>query len=197
MLSRLGIFFLDTLQTILLALAIFMLAYLFLTQPHQVRGHSMDPNFFDGEYLLSDKLSYRFGEPTRGDVVVFNAPPNRREDYIKRIIGLPGETISINSGTLLINGKTLKEPYLPRSAQTGGGAFLVEGTSYRINSDEYIVLGDNRDHSSDSRSWGPIKRKDIVGRAWFVYWPPRLVGFVSRVNPAFAVKQQLGLPLSQ
>ena len=95
MFKRLGTFFLDILQTIVLALAIFMVVYFFLMQPHQVRGSSMFPNFKDGEYLLTDKISYRLSNPKRGDVIVFEAPPNRREDFIKRIIGLPGEEITL------------------------------------------------------------------------------------------------------
>lgn len=171
-------FLLDILQTIVLALAIFMIAYLFLFQPHQVKGHSMDPNFTDGEYLLTDKLSYRFKEPQRGNVVVFESPVNRREDYIKRVIGLPGENVTVNDGKVLINGRPLDEKYLPESFRTNPGVFLTEGSTITLRPDEYAVLGDNRDHSSDSRSWGPVKKKDIVGRAWLIYWPPKMWGIV-------------------
>lgn len=179
---KLSNFLLDILQTIVLALAIFMIAYLFLFQPHKVDGHSMDPNFANGEYLLTDKLSYRFGQPERGDVVVFEAPTNRRQDYIKRIIGLPGENISVKSGKVLINGHPLEENYLPDTFQTRAGVFLTEGATITLRPEEYMVFGDNRDNSSDSRSFGPIKRKDIVGRAWVVYWPPKEVGPIKSVS---------------
>lgn len=169
---------LDVLQTIVLALAIFMIVYLFLFQPHQVKGHSMDPNFIDGEYLLTDKLSNKFHKLKRGDVVVFEAPINRREDYIKRIIGLPGENITLNGGRILINGRSLEEKYLPKSLRTSPGVFLSENLTFSLGPEEYIVFGDNRDNSSDSRSWGPIKKKDVVGRAWLIYWPPKLWGTV-------------------
>lgn len=180
--KSIGNFLLDILQTIVLALAIFMIAYLFLFQPHLVKGQSMVPNFEDGEYLLTDKVTYRFGEPKRGDVIVFAAPPNKRDDYIKRIIGLPGEMIAIKNGDVYINDKILQEDYLPQSFATQPGAFLTEGTNYKLNPEEYIVIGDNRNHSSDSRTWGPIRKKDIVGRAWVVYWPPQKVRTVPRAN---------------
>lgn len=174
-------FVLDTLQTIILAISIFMVAYLFLVQPHQVKGHSMDPNFQDGELLLTEKISYRTGIPKRGDVVIFEAPQNRRDDYIKRIIGLPGETISIRGGKVYVNNNILPENYLPSNFSTQPGSFLTEGNQYKIPQDEYIAFGDNRDHSSDSRAWGPVKRKAIVGRAWIVYWPVDRVRTIKRI----------------
>lgn len=169
----------DILQTVLLAVAIFMLAYLF-TQPHKVDGHSMDPNFFDGEYLLSDKLTYHFGEPKRGDVIVFNAPIDRQKDFIKRIIALPGDTIKLKDGKVYINSELFNESYLPQNTLTSTGAILTEGTIYTVQKEEYLVFGDNRNNSYDSRSWGPIKKRDIIGRAWFVYWPPKLMGVIPR-----------------
>src|SRR3990167_1686649 len=125
--GKLSSFLLDILQTIVLALAIFMIAYLFLFQPHQVKGRSMDPNFSDGEYLLTDKLSYRFGEPKRGDVIVFEAPGSGGEEFIKRIIALPGESISLKEGKVFVNGRLLQETYLSDSVRTLSGSFLKEG----------------------------------------------------------------------
>lgn len=144
----------------------------------------MVPNFADGEYLLTDKVSYRTGVPKRGDVIVFAAPPNRNEDFIKRIVALPGEAVALKDGKLFINGKVLDESYLSKTTATLSGLFLSEGGSITLGSDEYFVMGDNRDHSSDSRAWGPIKRKDIVGRAWVVYWPPQDAGPVPTVSYA-------------
>lgn len=171
-----GFVLVDFIQTIVFALAIFMISYLFLFQPHQVRGHSMDSNFDDGEYLLTEKVTYRFNNPKRGDVIVFNAPVNRRDDYIKRVIALPGETVKVQNGKVYVNQKELPEEYLDDGVRTNPGAFLTEGTEYKSKPDEYIVMGDNRDHSSDSRSWGAISRKDIIGRAWVSYWPPPSIG---------------------
>ncbi|MBI2007583.1 MAG: signal peptidase I [Candidatus Blackburnbacteria bacterium] len=179
-----GALFLDTLQTVVLAAAIFMLTYLFLVQPHEVKGNSMHPNFLDGERLLTDKASYRFNEPRRGDVIVFQAPPDHAKDFIKRIIALPGETISIKGKKIYVNARLLDEFYLPSLATTEPGAFLTDGKELILAEDEYIVMGDNRDHSSDSRSWGPIKRGAIVGKAWFIYWPPQDMGVIPTVTYA-------------
>jgi len=182
LLKKLGKLFLDFIQTIVLALAIFLVVYLFLFQPHQVSGQSMMPNFQDGEYLLTDKVTYRFKLPQRGDVIVFNAPPHRQDEYIKRIIGLPGETVSIQNRHLYINRRPLNETYIPTQLSTPTGNFLPEGSSYTLKSDEYFVVGDNRLNSSDSRIWGPIKRSDIVGKAWLIYWPLPQAGLVPQTN---------------
>lgn len=133
----------------------------------------MDPNFDNGEYILTDKFSYRFGKPQRGDIIVFAAPPtNRKEDFIKRLIGLPGDTISLGTGKVYVNGNALEENYIPMSIITTGNQALKDGQSLTLAQNEYFVMGDNREHSSDSRAWGVILKSDIVGKAWFVYWPP-------------------------
>jgi len=181
--QKIGAFLLDTIQTIVLALSIFLIVYLFLLQPHIVNGQSMEPSFDNGEYLLTDKLSYRLNEPKRGDVIVFSAPPSPRDDYIKRIIGLPNEIISIKDGKVYIDNKQLVEDYLPKDTYTTGGPFLPEGKEIRIGQDEYFVMGDNRAYSSDSRYWGLVPRKNIVGKAWLIYYPPQKAGFVPQ--PSF------------
>lgn len=182
--KRLGDFILDILQTVVLALSIFMIVYLFAAQPHEVRGASMQPNFQDGEYLLTDKFSYRLREPKRGDVVVFAAPPNRQEDFIKRIIGLPGETLYVKGGQIFVDGKPLAETYLPNDFRTDPGVYMSEGERITLGQDEYLVFGDNRGHSLDSRAFGPVKRSDIVGRAWMVYWPPGEAGVIPTISYA-------------
>lgn len=159
-------------QQITVALALFLIIYLFLFQPHQVDGSSMEPNFISGEYLLTDKISYKLITPKRGDVVVFHAPPTRREDYIKRIVALPGETIAIHDGKVFINNQLLPEEYLPSSTDTFGGFIFSQNINLTLGRDEYFVLGDNRNLSKDSREFGAIKKRDLVGRAWIVYWPP-------------------------
>lgn len=150
-------------QTILVSLAIFLFVYVFLVQPHRVKGDSMLPNFFDGELLLTEKVTYRIYKPERGDVVVFRAPTGRKVDFIKRIIGLPSETVRIDDGKIYINNEQLAESY--ETQETGGIVFATLGQK------QYFVLGDNRGSSSDSRSFGPIEINAIRGRAWFVYWP--------------------------
>jgi len=179
-LKKIGSFFLDIIQTVVLALAFFVIIYLFFFQPHQVKGNSMSPNFLNGEYLLTDKITYRFKEPKRTDVIIFAAPMDEDYEYIKRIIGLPGETIKVEAGHIFINGEKLEEIYLNKEIKTQGGNFLKTGQTFLIPEGEYIVIGDNRSYSSDSREWGTVPRKNIVGKAWLRYWPLDKFGLVNR-----------------
>lgn len=158
----------DVFETGLLSLGIFLFIYIFLVQPHRVKGESMMPNFANNELLLSEKLTYRIYQPSRGDVIVFRAPLTKNVDFIKRIVGLPGENVEINNDHIFINGKKLLEPYETQSTQ--GDISLKLGRS------EYFVLGDNRGFSSDSRTFGSIGKNSIKGRAWIVYWPIFKVG---------------------
>src|SRR3989338_5155081 len=159
-------FFMDFLETIVVALSIFVIVYLFLVQPHEVKGSSMEPSFHNNEYILTDKISYRFHEPDRGDVIIFKAPRNPEVDYIKRIIGLPGERIMIEEGEVLVNGENLNEPYIIEQTVLFPGSMLEEGVEIPIPRGQYFVMGDNRSHSSDSREFGPIDRNLIIGRAF-------------------------------
>lgn len=169
---------LDALEPVVLAFAIFMMVYLFLFQPHKVDGRSMVPSLQDREYLLTDKISYRRHTPERGDVIVFHAPPPYNSDFIKRVVGLPGETVMVQGGFVYIDGHRLNEEYLPGSYITSEKAFLRESVPYKIPAGYYIVFGDNRDFSSDSREWGPIAEKAVVGKATLRYWPPSQFGFI-------------------
>jgi len=139
----------------------------------------MQPNFPDGEFLLTDKISYRFHPPQRGEVVVFKAPVNENDDYIKRIIGLPGESVSVHDGYVFINGQRLEEPYLPPGIYTAGGLFLANDKEVTVPENYFFVMGDNRPYSSDSRAWGFVPKENIVGKAWLIYWPPQKAGFVA------------------
>lgn len=182
-LKAIGSLLLDFFETIVTALAIFVLVYLFLLQPHQVKGNSMytflPDSFNNGEYLLTNKISYRFNDPQRGDVVIFKAPQNQDYDYIKRIIGLPEERIKIQKGKVFINDLLLDESkYLPNDSYTNAGRFIKEGEILTIPLEKYFVIGDNRSHSSDSRDWGFISQKNIIGKAWFRYWPLAKIGLV-------------------
>src|SRR3989339_24738 len=168
----------EALQPIVMAFAIFMMVYLLLVQPHKVDGSSMYPNFEDKEYILTDKVTYRRVDPQRGDVVVFHAPPPYDSDLIKRVVGLPGETILVEDGKVFINGSQLSEKYLPGSYQTTEKSFLRNGVPYVIPDEYYAVFGDNRGYSSDSREWGPISKKAIVGKAWVRYWPIDKFGLI-------------------
>jgi len=183
MLKRLGAFFLDILEVIVFAVGIFFFVYLLILRPHKIKGQSMVPNFPDAEYLLTEKVTYYLHKPQRGDVVVFTPPISETDEFIKRIIAIPGERIMIKNGDVYINGSILKESYIPESFNTDDGSFLTEGTEFTVPAGQYFVMGDNREHSSDSRFWGPITPKEISGRAWVVYWPPKSAGSVK--NPSY------------
>ena len=133
----LGSFILEFVQSIVLALSVFVLIYLFVAQPNQVKGSSMVPNFIDGEYLLTDKISYQFGSPQRGDVVVFKAPPTEpcAEDeceYIKRIIGVPGDKVMVENGEVYLNGKLLEQSFIPDDYATDPGSYCQEGVEVEV-----------------------------------------------------------------
>ena len=168
----------DVLQTIVLSAAIFVIIYLFAAQPHLVKGSSMEPNFHNGDYILTEKISYKFREPERGEVVVFKAPNRPDADYIKRIIGLPGEKIKVVEGIIYVNGEKLPEQYEPINFQTFSGRFLQEGQEFTVPENQYIVFGDNRSHSSDSREFGPVDKDFIIGRALIRYWPAPRFGLL-------------------
>jgi len=183
---------LDFIETIVIGLSLFLVVYLFLLQPHQVNGKSMYPNFESGDYLLTDKVSYRVGTPQRGDVVVFHAPPaaNCPEgtgcDFIKRVIGLPGETVRVNDSTIFINNQPVDESqYLAETVVTDAGNFTANNRTISLGPDEYFVSGDNRPHSSDSRAWGPISSESIVGRAFLRYWPTSIFGLLPKTTYTF------------
>ena len=181
LLRRLWLWFLDFVETIVIALAIFVVVYRFLFQPHQVKGSSMYDNFHDGEYLLTDKVSYRFGQPQKDDVIVFKAPQNEDYDYIKRIIALPGDRIKIAGGQVFVNDQLDNESgYLDGRITTHAGLYAKEGQTLTVPAGEYFVMGDNRNNSSDSREWGPVPQLNIVGRAWMRYWPINHLGVVDK-----------------
>lgn len=184
MLKKLSSFIFETLQVIIFAVSIFLFVYLLVLQPHKIKGQSMSPSFKDGEFLLTDKVSYRFGEAMRGDVVVFEAP-GTEQDFIKRIIGLPGETVLVKDGRVFIDNKELAEPYLEPNARTNPSRFTRENVPVTVPPESIFVLGDNRDNSLDSRSFGFISVDKLRGKAWFVYWPPELIGLIKEPVYAF------------
>lgn len=175
MFSKLGAFFMDILEVIVLAVGIFLIVYLLILRPHKIKGQSMHPNFPDAEYLLTEKISYYRHDPQRGDVIVFK-PPISEDEFIKRVIALPGETVMVSNGRVFVNDKELREDYI--KIDTNASTFLSEGESYTVPTGNYFVMGDNRPHSSDSRAWGPITKKVITGKAWLIYFPFKLGGFV-------------------
>ncbi len=182
MIKRLGSFFLDTLEVVVFAIGVFFFIYLLVMRPHKIDGLSMMPNFPDNEYLLTEKVTYYTRNPERGDVVVFTPPVSETDEFIKRVIAVPGERVMVKGGKVYINGNLLNEPYLKDSLITNEATFLKEGIEFTVPDGKYIVMGDNRPNSSDSRYWGPITKKDISGRAWVVYWPVDQVGTVRKPN---------------
>lgn len=178
MLKRLGAFFLDIIQVIIFAVSIFLFIYLLVAQPHKISGESMETNFHNNEYILTEKVTYDFNKPKRGDVVVFKAPPDGHDEYIKRIIALPGEQVMVQNCKVYINGQILNESYLPDNLCTGPGTFIGEGQTLTVPDNNYFMLGDNREHSLDSRFIGFIDKSKFTGRAWIVYWPVKNAGVV-------------------
>ncbi len=166
------LFIWETVKIIIISLIIIIPVRYYLIQPFYVSGASMEPNFYDHEYLIIDEISYRFSDPQRGDIVVFKYPKNPSDFFIKRIIGLPNEKITINSNKITIvntknpGGYILDESlYLPDNTPTPNNANITLGQ------DEYFVLGDNRTSSLDSRIFGAITKSDIIGRTWVRGWP--------------------------
>lgn len=166
----------DFIQTLVVFGAIFALIYLFIAQPHKVSGLSMFPTFNDGDYIMTDKLSYRFGSPKKGDIIVLKNPRNEEQDFIKRIIAVPGDTLKVEESSVYVNGQRLAESYLPSGTYTRSGGFLNEGVEIKAGPNQYFVFGDNRERSSDSREWGSLTKEEIIGKVFFRYWPPKSFG---------------------
>ena len=159
-------FFAEVIKIVIIALVIVIPIRYFVFQPFFVRGQSMEPNFYHGDYLIVEKISFRFREIKRGEVVVFRRPNKPTTAFIKRIIGLPGETIKIRDGTVYLQGQALDESvYLPENLRTTGDLEITLGEN------EFFVLGDNRNASFDSRKWGALPREDIIGRVHLRAWP--------------------------
>ena len=161
-----AVFVLEVVQIVVISAAIIIPIRYFLVQPFYVKGASMEPNFYDKEYLIIDELTFRMREPERGEIVVFRYPREPSEYFIKRLVGMPGETIEITGGAVVVynddhpNGQILDERFYLGSELSQGKKKVTLGT------DEYFVMGDNRDESLDSRSFGPISRSSIIGRVW-------------------------------
>lgn len=160
-----GRLLLDALEVAIITTLIFLLARVFV-QNYQVDGPSMTPTLLNSQYILVNKADYYLHTPQRGDVIVFRYPRDPSRDFVKRVIGIPGDTVRItNSGIVSVDGVRLSEPY------TNDLTNYYGPESWTLKAGEYFVLGDNRGDSSDSRDWGAVPRTDIIGKAEFVYWP--------------------------
>jgi signal peptidase I len=161
----------ETIKVVVISLAIILPIRYYLVQPFFVKGASMEPNFEDGDYLLVNEISYRFSAPKRGDVIIFRYPLDQSQFFIKRIIGLPSETVEVKDNKITIYNKdkpegfALDESYLAPEQRTLGNSII------KLDDNEYFVLGDNRLQSSDSRRWGPVNKSLITGKAFLRPWP--------------------------
>jgi signal peptidase I len=167
----------DILETLLLSVVLFFLINA-VSARIKIDGSSMEPNLHHGEFVIVSKLNYRFGDPERGDVVVFDFPRNITQEYIKRVIGLPGEHIRVDDGKLYVNDIMLSESYINIEPKYEGDWDVPENTLF--------VLGDNRNNSSDSHTWGMVPMNNLIGEALVVYWPPASWGLINGANPVLA-----------
>lgn len=188
-LKNIYIKFLDASQFILFIVAILLIGYMFVIQPHEVSGSSMYPTFKNKDFLLSYIFDVQVGGFTNsrtlgirhGDVVVFHSPVEKDKLYIKRVIGLPGDRVKLENGVVYFNGTKLDESeYLDSSVATYGGSYLQDGTEVTVEPLTFFVMGDNRPYSSDSRAWGMLPFKELIGRSLLRFYPPQALKFVSR-----------------
>jgi len=180
-------FVMDILETIVFVGSLFIVVYLFIFQPNQVKGQSMMPNFHSGDYILTSKVAYKFGNIKRGDIVVFKSPKNPDIDYIKRVMGLPGDKVMVKNGQVFVNDHLVQEDYISVLTNVWPTGFIKEGVPIIVPQGYIFVMGDNRPHSSDSREFGPIPISDIIGKVFYRYYPPSRMGWIK--NPL--LKQNL------
>jgi signal peptidase I len=171
-------FVIDVLETLVLSVVLFALINA-VSARIRVDGYSMEPTLHSGEFVIVSKLSYGLGSPERGDIIVFHFPRDPEQEYIKRVIGLPGDEVEISGGLVSVNGQVLDEPYI--------AAPPVYESSWIVAEDSLFVLGDNRNNSSDSHNWGSVPNDNIVGKALFVYWPPPDWGLVRHMEPTISM----------
>lgn len=171
LLGQIKSFLFEAVKIIVISLAIIIPIRYFVIQPFYVKGASMEPNFYDREYLIIDEISYRFDNPERGDVIVFRYPKDPKQFFIKRVIGMPGETVKIENGDIYIKDTENQDGYLLDESSYLPKSYTQGTLETQVEWNEYFVLGDNRSSSLDSRVFGAISRDYIVGRAWIRGWP--------------------------
>lgn len=176
-------FVMDILETVVFVGSLFIVVYLFVAQPNQVKGASMDNTFGDGDYIFTSKITYKMRSYHRGDVVVFKSPANPDIDYIKRIIGIPGDTIMVKDNEVYINGRQLKEDYITAKTNLWDGGFSKNGEATKVTDGMLFVMGDNRPRSSDSREFGLITEESVIGQVFYRYFPPSKAGAIPNPFP--------------
>lgn len=172
----------ETVKVVVISLAIIIPIRYFLVQPFFVKGASMETTFEDGNYILIDEISYRFRDPERGEVVVFRFPEDKTQFFIKRIVGLPEETVEIKNDQVIIHNKQHPEGFALNESYLSDGQHTIGDFRFKLDDNEYFVLGDNRLRSSDSRRWGPLNRSLITGRVFLRAWPLNEFSTVPDVN---------------
>ncbi len=177
--GSLGGYAIEFIETIVIFGAIFAAIYLFVAQFHKVSGSSMVPTLQNGDYLVTEKVSYRFRNPKSGEIIVLKNPRDESQDFIKRVIAVPGDTLQISNNVVYVNNQPLTEKYLPVGILILGGSIVAEGSTIKVAGNQYFVFGDNREHSSDSREWGAVTKEEIVGRAFFRYFPVSDIGLLT------------------
>jgi signal peptidase I len=170
-------FALDILETLVLSLVLFAVINS-ISARIRVDGFSMEPTLRTGEFVIVNKLAYKLSQPKLSDVIVFHYPRDPQQEYIKRVIGLPGDNVVISNGQVSVNGQIIDEPYIAAAP-----AYQSEWT---VPENSLFVLGDNRNNSSDSHSWGPVPMDEVIGKAIFVYWPPEKWGTIDHAKPVSA-----------
>lgn len=183
-------FVMDILETVVFVGSLFIVIYLFVAQPNQVKGASMDPTFGSGDYIFTSKITYKMRAYHRGDVVVFKSPGNPDIEYIKRIIGVPGDVVMVKDNEVYVNGRQLNEPYISAKTNLWEGGFSKNGEGTKIAEGMLFVMGDNRPRSSDSREFGPVTEESVIGQVFYRYFPPSKVGVIP--NPFPSDFQSLG-----
>lgn len=166
-------------HVVIISLAIIIPVRYFLIQPFYVKGASMEPNFYDHEYLIIDELSYRLSEPERGDIVVFRYPNDPRQYFIKRIIGMPGERVVISGGKVMVHNAAHPDGVTIDESSYLGTLATMGQKDVTLGAEQYYLLGDNRPSSLDSRIFGPVPRSFLIGKVWFRGWPPEKVKLFS------------------
>lgn len=177
------VFIMDTMETVVFVGSVFIVFYLFIMQPNQVKGASMEPTFSSGDYILTSKITYKFRSFERGDVVVFRSPKNPDIEYIKRIIALPGDVVTIQNKEVYVNSIQVKETYIADKTNVWDEGYIKEGVPILVPQGFVFVMGDNRTHSSDSREFGPILVKSIIGHVFYRYYPVNKTGVVKNPLP--------------
>lgn len=178
-------FCMEILETIVFIGSLFIVIYLYVMQPNQIKGASMEPTFVNGQYIFTSKVTFKFRNYQRGDIVVFKSPKNQEIEYIKRIIALPGDKVVVQNNTVRVNDRVLEERYINQPTELWEFGFMKEGVTITVPEGHLFVMGDNRPRSSDSREFGPVPFENIVGQVFYRYFPSDKMQWMENPFPEF------------